>query len=179
MAAKKRVLKDSEIGFLIDDYDYIFSDFDPRPYSDRALSDDFLLEARKASSEKSAKNIQIKFLIPKKNRNVKDEEKIKTRLKDHFNRHSEQARKAYKRALICGLLFFFFGVLIMFVAAYVLFKYPSQNLMQNFIVLMTEPAGWFLFWEGLDMILFKSKDLKPNSVFYKKMAHAEIYFQDN
>ncbi|HTZ41794.1 MAG TPA: hypothetical protein VMC07_01130 [Candidatus Omnitrophota bacterium] len=179
MADKKRTLKSSEIGFLIDDYDYIFSDFDPRPYSNRALSDDFLLEARKASNDKSAHNIQLRFLIPKKNRNAKDEEKIKNRLKDHFIRHAERAKKDYERALICGLLFFFFGILIMFAAAYFLFRHPSQSLLENFLVLMTEPAGWFLFWEGLDMILFKSKALKPNSVFYKKMAHADIYFQDN
>ena len=179
MAAKKRALKDSEIGFLIEDYDYLFSDFDPRPYSDRALSDDFLDEARKGSDNKSAHNIQLKFLIPKKNRNAKDEEKIKERLKDHFNKHAEKSRKDYRRVMNHGIMFFALGTIIMFAAAYVLFKYPSQSLMENFILLMMEPAGWFLFWEGLDMIIFKSKDLKPNSVFYKKMAHAEIYFQDN
>ena len=46
------LLKKSEISLSLDNYDDIFSDFDPRPFSQRALSDDFLIEAKKASRDK-------------------------------------------------------------------------------------------------------------------------------
>jgi Fe2+ transport system protein B len=179
MAEKKGKLKDSEIGFLIDDYDYIFSDFDPRPYSNRALSDDFLTEARKASIDKNPGNIQLKFLIPKRNRKQKDEEVIKKRLKQHFYKHEEQSKSEYKKTLSHGILFFIFGIMLMFAAAFVLFKYPGQSLPENFILILLEPIGWFLFWEGLELVIFKSKDVKPNFDFYRKMANADIYFQSH
>jgi len=35
---KKKLLQLSEISLIIDTYDDIFSDFDPRPYSQRALA---------------------------------------------------------------------------------------------------------------------------------------------
>lgn len=143
MAEKKRKLGASEIGFLIDDYDYIFSDFDPRPFSSRALSDDFLLEARKASKDKKPENIKLRFLIPKKNRRLKDEEIIKKRLRAHFEKHEEQSKWDYQKMLRQGLFYLIFGMLIMFAAAFVLFKFPGQNFVENFFVLMLEPAGWF------------------------------------
>jgi len=179
MAEKKRKLGTSEIGFLIDDYDYIFSDFDPRPFSSRALSDDFLIEARKASKDKKTGNIKLSFLIPKKNRKLKEEETIKRRLKAHFEKHEEQSKRDYQKMLRHGIFFLVLGTLIMFAAAFVLFKFPGQNFVENFFVLMLEPAGWFLFWSGLDLMIFKSKEVKPTFEFYKKMANAEIYFQNN
>ena len=59
-----KLLQLSEISLIIDTYDDIFSDFDPRPYSQRALSDDFLLEARKASKDKVSGTFELNFLIP-------------------------------------------------------------------------------------------------------------------
>ena len=60
---KKKLLQLSEISLIIDTYDDIFSDFDPRPYSQRALSDDFLLEARKASKDKVSGTFELNFLV--------------------------------------------------------------------------------------------------------------------
>ena len=40
----EKLLQQSEISLLLDSYDDIFSDFDPRPYNQRALSQDFLAE---------------------------------------------------------------------------------------------------------------------------------------
>ena len=39
----RNLLKKGEISLLLDSYTGIFSDFDPRPYAERTLSDDFLL----------------------------------------------------------------------------------------------------------------------------------------
>ena len=38
---KQALLELAEISILLDSYDDIFSDFDPSPYSERTLSDDY------------------------------------------------------------------------------------------------------------------------------------------
>ena len=39
------------VSLWLDNYDNIFSDFDPRSYAHRELSDDFLIEAKKVTHE--------------------------------------------------------------------------------------------------------------------------------
>jgi len=34
--------------------------------------------------------------------------------------------------------------------------------------ILTEPAGWFFFWEGLNLTLFEPKRIKPDLEFYRK-----------
>lgn len=48
----KEIIDKAEISLVLDTYDDIFSDFDPRPYGERALSSDFLDEAKKAARDK-------------------------------------------------------------------------------------------------------------------------------
>lgn len=82
-----RVLMQKNISLILDSYDDIFSDFDPRPYSEKALSDDFLSECRKASRDKKDDEVELRLLVPAQKREINDETKIKRRLKDHFQKH--------------------------------------------------------------------------------------------
>ena len=65
---KSKLAGMSEISLNLDSYDDIFSDFDPRPYSERAMSQDFLAEAHRASIDKGFGQIELNFLIPKNKR---------------------------------------------------------------------------------------------------------------
>ena len=85
--AKQELLAKSEISLILDTYDDIFSDFDPRPYEERALSDDFLLEAKKASRDKATGTIELIFMMPAGKRDTHKESLIKRRLRDHFRKH--------------------------------------------------------------------------------------------
>jgi hypothetical protein len=67
------------------------------------------------------------------------------------------------------------GVVFMFVATYLL-TYTAKNLWTTFIVVLLEPAGWFTFWEGLDQVLFRAKEITPDLAFYRKMTGAKISF---
>src|ERR1035437_10528573 len=58
-----------QVSIWLDCYDDIFSDFDPRPYTERSLSDDFIAEAIKVSREKLVKISDFKLLIPAGKRN--------------------------------------------------------------------------------------------------------------
>src|SRR3989344_4144937 len=80
------ILKERNISLILNDYNDIFSDFDPRPFASRALSDDFLVECKKAARDKEG-SIELRLLVPKKKRDQKSEYEIKKRLREHFEKH--------------------------------------------------------------------------------------------
>ena len=82
MKNKKEVeLREDNIGLILNSYEDIFSDFDPRPHNVRALSDDFLLECKKASVDMNDE-LELRFLIPKHKRSANEEYEIRKRLKN-------------------------------------------------------------------------------------------------
>ncbi|MBI4453985.1 hypothetical protein HY636_05055 [Candidatus Woesearchaeota archaeon] len=175
-AHKKKLLQLSEISLIIDTYDDIFSDFDPRPYSQRALSDDFLLEAKKASKDKVSGMFELNFLIPSHLKNKLHENIIKKRLKEHFKRHHASVYQEKQNILKTGVLFSVIGIVIMFITSILLFKYDTKTFLASFIIILLEPAGWFLFWEGMHQVIFETRTKRPDIEFYEKMSKCTVNF---
>lgn len=175
-ADKQQLLQMSEISLWLDTYDDIFSDFDPHPYSERALSEDLLVEAQRASRNKPSGKIEMRFLIPAAQRDTHKENMIKKRLKDHFKKHYHMTQKEYKNTIRQGYCFAAAGIILMLVATLTLFKYPEKGLLGSFLIVFFEPAGWYFFWEGLNLVIFDSKKQKPNLEFYEKMSKCEVSF---
>jgi len=173
---KQSFTKMPEISIMISSYNDIFSSFDPRPTPQRALSDDFLIELKKASQVKDSDDLEIKILAPAKIRNVPEENIIKKRLKEHFIKHEEIEKKEKYSIIRNGIISVFFGVVLMFLATLVLFKFTDATIWSSFLVILLEPAGWFLFWEGLSQIIFDAKKKHPNVQFYKRMTKSKISF---
>ncbi len=73
------------------------------------------------------------------------------------------------------------GILSMIAATYVVFKDPSRNPLLSFLVVFLEPAAWFLLWEGMDQILFYSKNINPDLEFYRRMvsSNGNIHFKSH
>lgn len=171
---ERELLKMSEISLSLDTYDDIFSDFDPRPYSQRALSDDFLLEIKRASRDKEDGSIELKFLIPAEQRNIQKETLIKKRLRDHFRHHhtdlAHEITKTKRRGVIMALC----GVGMILIAAKL--SEIDSNFIANLFRTILEPAGWFTGWVGMQDVYDIGKEISPDHDFYKKMEHAEITF---
>ena len=165
------------ISLKLANYDEIFSVFDPRPHSERALSVDFLDEAKRASIDKPTGQIEVRLLVPKRLRDLEKERTIKRRLRDHFEKHSGVLKRKRRATMRRGSTFFISGVLIMLLTAFILYLYNSNDMAANFLLILFEPAGWFLFWEGLDMLLFEAKKTDPELEFNEKLANAHINFQ--
>ena len=81
---KKSLLELAEISILLDSYDDIFSDFDPNEYSERALSDDFIIQAKKFSKNKIGNKMSLRLLLPLNKRNEQEEKVIIKRLHSYF-----------------------------------------------------------------------------------------------
>jgi hypothetical protein len=176
MKAKKEIkLREGNISLILDGYEDLFSDFDPRPYSEKALSDDFLSECKKITREKLIEEgVKLRLLIPEKKRNYSEEKIIKERLKTIFLKQYHKKQKEIKKIKIEGILWFFLGSGIMVLATF-LIKHQT-NFLFKLLTIMAEPAGWFTFWEGLGKIFIDSKEKKPEHDFYYKMSKTKINF---
>jgi len=165
--------KRNDITLLLDSYNDIFSSFDPRPYSEKSLSDDFIIECKKAAIDKEESKIKLILSVPEEKRKVIDEIKIKKRLSEHFARHFKINKKEIIDIKKKGALWFLIGTALMLIGA---FTKSFNGFAFNLLNIMIEPAGWFSFWEGLGKIFITADEKTPNYIFYKKMDKAAIYF---
>jgi hypothetical protein len=91
------------VSLWLDTYEDIFSDFDPHPYAQRALSEDFLAEARRAVRDRRDEVPELRFLVPTHIRNLEDETTIRKRLRDHFRRHADRLAQERRRGIWVSL----------------------------------------------------------------------------
>jgi lipopolysaccharide export LptBFGC system permease protein LptF len=184
VAKKKQELNDKtlslqrNISIWLDNYDDIFSDFDPRPFSERALSDDFLMEIQKVSKEQEESVNEIRLLVPSKERNRHDETTIIKRLHTYFLRNHHQSQAQYQLLLKKGIIFTSLGMALIFAASYIS-SLNSGNLLLHALFVVSESSGWFLVWSGFDVISESSKQNKKDQDFYRKLSKSTISFIEN
>lgn len=171
---KQHLLSKAQISIMLKSYDDIFSTFDPRGYTHKALSSDFLMESRRAAVDKEG-NLELSFMIPKDKRNSNDELIIKKRLRDHFRRHYNLVLSEVKEIKRTGIKMAALGAFLILVASILAFI-ESEHFWVHFLVILLEPAGWFTGWTGLDELHYGVRGKKPELDFYDKMSRAEITF---
>ena len=85
MSKVEQRIKDlKEIAVVIDSWDDIFSDFDPRPLNERTVSGDFIEELKKRYRETRLGDFVIKICAPVNLKNTESERMVTQRLKKHF-----------------------------------------------------------------------------------------------
>ncbi len=177
---KGELLHLSEISLILNEYHDIFSDFDPRPYSQRSLSDDFLAEAKKAAKVKQSGEVELKFLVPENRRKAMHETVIKKRLHEYFRKHHELMKREIVETRSSGVKLTVLGFAFLFASTYLRLEEFRNPLMINnlevFFATILEPAGWFTCWTGLEQMFLRPKDKKDDYEFYEKMSRAKISF---
>jgi len=168
------ILKQSNISLILDSYEDIFSSFDARPYSEKALSVDFLAECKNAVRDKGEFEIEMRLLMPKDKRNLKQETIIKKRLKTHFGKHFLEKEKEISRIKKDGFIWVSLGFFVLLGIIFISTKF-AETFFGSFIAILEVPS-WFLMWEGMAKILIDARKIEPEFVFYKKMASAVINF---
>jgi hypothetical protein len=163
------------ISLWLDDYDNIFSDFDPRPYSTRTLSDDFIDETKKVTYEAKPGLFDVTFLIPQNKRNRNMEKVINRRLHAHFNKHHQMLEKEFRNLRRKGFLVCLLATFLMFTATSMVYL-EDQHPVFSYILVLLEPSAWFAWWFGLDHIFYISKANRHELEFNRKMSRAEIRF---
>lgn len=178
-SASSHVSETQEISLRLEHYDDIFSDFDIRPYSKRALSVDFLDEIKRASKDKNGEGVDLVLYVPEKVHDENQNATIKERLGAHFKRHFDLLSVEKGRVMRLGTSMVILGIIFMLLATYIVFKEAEKNILFSFLIVFLEPAAWFLLWEGMDQIIFNSKNINPDLDFYRKMFNSQgsIHFK--
>jgi len=171
------LLQRSEVSIWLDGYDDIFSDFDPRPYTQRAISDDFIAAVRKAIQVKKTGGFELTLLMPKASRDEKTEALIRKRIQNffqgQFSHHQREIRKMRREGLILSIS----SIGVLFTAA----SLPQMVLdeyLKNLLQVILTPGGWFMIFNGLDSIFYKPRHKKTESDYCRKLSRSRIVFVD-
>ena len=174
-AQRQSLLKLAEVSILLDSYDDIFSDFDPSPYSERTLSDDFIIQAKIVSRNKSGNKMSLRLLLPANKRREQEETMIAIRLHCYFKSVHQALKSERKKANMRGLTFALIGIIVMIAVSTISFMKSEKYHVHLFLALF-EPAGWFSLWAGFDQLVKSPKATKKDIDFYAKMTKSEITF---
>ncbi len=170
----QNIAEEDIVQIWLDTYDDMFSDFDPRPYSKRMWSDDFITQIKKVIKDRSKKVAVLRILIPGKE-NREDVEKILVeRLSEFFKYRKKEVLQIRKESFFKGFYYITAGVAIMFLTEYLSFSYENK-FSWHFLLRIFEPLGWFLIWTGLDIIIVSRKEFH-DITFFSKLADSKIEF---
>ena len=166
---KEMMLREGNVSLILDSYNDIFSDFDPRPSSERSLSQDFLEECNRASRDQHGIT-ELRLMVPRHKKDTREEMKIKTRLIEHFQKHFHEKEEEIRRIKRTGIIWTIFGAIIL--AAIILLMINSGEQNWTSLLAILEIPCWFLMWEGMGKIFFDSKEIEPElqSVSYTHLT---------
>jgi hypothetical protein len=165
----------AKISIWLDSYDDMFSDFDPRPYSKRTVSDDFILQLRNVARGRVGKKMMLALLMPELKKDSVVEEYVSQRLHAYFQLNAEQLGRERKASNRKGFLLTLAGLTVMLSAGYVSFL-NSESFLARALLILFEPAGWFMLWMGLDLLVYDARKMKKELDFYKRLSSAQIRF---
>ena len=166
-----------EIDIVIDTWDDIFSDFDPRPLNERTLSEDFIFELRKRYRETLKGDFIITIYAPIFLRDAKSESMVILRLKKHFKYRYLQRQKEINRIRIRGVIFVLLGICFLtFLTLAAYFKMFSQLVIET-LGIVAMPLGWFGIWDGFSKIVDTSPKFIQEEMLFKKLSKAHYRFK--
>lgn len=181
---REAMLQRGSITLDLDTYDDIFSDFDPRPYSNRAISEDFMRECRRAVRNKEGE-LTMRLLLPAALRDMREEARIRHRLEKYFEKHREMKQEELNAVRARGWTWIGIGAACMALGAFLytressgFFGLSGATFLYHLILVAIEPASWFLVWEGLNTVLRGVRDHERELAFYRKMVRARVEFSD-
>ncbi len=159
----------------LDSYDDIFSDFDPSPYGERLLSEDFMIEARRRYAEKKGGGLELRFSLPAKLRSQKTEALIKRRLKQYFQMKVRDAEDDVRKSRARGAMYFGAGFVVLLSVAFV----PGVEALAgvaHFLEILLVPIGWFGMFDGVELLVESPRKFEKEMNFGRRLAEASYTF---
>jgi hypothetical protein len=162
-----------EIAISLDTYDDLFSDFDVRSYSDRALSKDFLDELRlRMRRIRDKADLAIVFLVPESGRDVSVEAQIVERLRGFFAEREGHYVREDRNAALRGLAFIGLGLALSVLANFIVDRFLSMPLFNDFLLI----PSWFFVWSGFDCLIRRG-ELRKTRRYYAGLSASRTSFR--
>lgn len=170
--AKRRIKDIKEISIAIDTWDDIFSDFDPRPLSERALSEDFIAELKKRYRETRRGSFLVTIYAPISLKDEEQEKAVIQRLKRHFRHRSAQRQRELNRIRRRGVTFVVFGICSLGFLTLITYYQLFSELAIELLGIIFMPLGWFGIWEGFSKIVDTSAIFIQEEILFNKLSKA-------
>ncbi|MCX8195259.1 MAG: hypothetical protein N3G22_04105 [Candidatus Micrarchaeota archaeon] len=165
-----------EITIQLDSYDDIFSDFDPRPYSSRELSEDFLKEIRRRYLEDKRGRFEVRFTIPSAERDLREETLIRKRLREHFALMVAQENEVIASIRRRGYIYISAGAAVLLANVFALFLLEESSLLYQILSIFMVPAGWYGMFTGIGKVLDEPYEAIERKKVYEKFEKANYIF---
>ena len=166
-----------EIAIVIDTWDDIFSDFDPRPLSDRMVSSDFIGELKKRYKETRSGDFLITIYASPSLKNVESERMVTKRLKQHFRQKFLQKKKILIHIRTRGIVFVIIGICsLSFLTLATYYKFLNELTIQLAGIIFM-PLGWFGLWEGFSKLIDTSPALIEDTKLFEKLSKTKYEFR--
>ena len=172
---EKLLARRSRVGIAISTYDDLFSDFDPRPYKERQLSEDFLSELRRFFFDKAPDSLDIVLVIPAAMRSPALERVIKKRLHIYFHKKNREVAKRLKHKAIRSWAKVAVALSLMLATGYLATR-AGQVLWMNIVKVMVEPASWFLFWTSIEELIVVRQSRRNDAQYFHRLSECKIVF---
>jgi len=178
MEGKPQRIRDiKEISIAIDVWDDIFSDFDPRPLNERALSEDFIAELRKRYRETQKGDFLITIYAPVSLKDEKTEKVVIQRLKKHFKHRSLSWKREIGRIRKKGFVFVVIGISFLSFLTFATYTRFLSDLAIELLGIILMPRGWVGIWEGFSKIVDTSHNLMQDEMLFNKLSKASYRFR--
>jgi hypothetical protein len=165
-----------EITVALDSYEDIFSDFDPRPYNERELSEDFLKAIHRRYMEGKRGRFELRFTIPAAERDVKEEALIKRRLREHFSFMLRTEQEAVSSTRKRGYAYISLGTAVLLANTFALFVLNEASIIYQILSILLVPAGWYGTFTGIGKVIDDPVEAENRGKLYEKFEHADYIF---
>jgi hypothetical protein len=176
MRSTQRIKDLKEISIVIDTWDDVFSDFDPRPLNQRTLSEDFIIELKKRYRETRRGDFSVVIIAPNNLQDPDSETMVMGRLKKHFKHRFLQRQREIVRIRVRGVVFVLFGITSLTTLTLATYHKIFSELIIEILGIILMPLGWFGIWEGFSKIVDTSQTSIQESQLFDKLAKATYRF---
>jgi len=169
----------NSVDIALDGYDDIFSDFDPSPYRDRLLSEDFIKEITRRHRETKGGDLEVRLTLPKGKgkRNGAVENIIRERLSEYFKGRAHKTEEDIKARERKGWKYMGIGVALNVAGILIVHFLESINVGFKVGGSMVEMAGWISTWVGAERAVMETpKEMREQKEFHERMARAGFVF---
>ncbi len=166
------------IEIALDQYEDIFSEWDPAPFKRREIDADLELYLEGSVEEiPSRYPIELFFTLPQGKRSEALEEAACQGIRSFFGFKIHFLKLELRQITLRILNYLFFGFLLLWVGN----TYPGHHSTRDWAILLADGiiiGGWVFLWEAVSLFSFTSLEMYHRHRIYNRLLQAPIFFKE-